>query len=118
MTTGPFAVRSASLTGLPSVPGSAQSGAFWPTSSAAAGAAPGGPSPPPAGLRVPPGPTTGHAPSSLGGGPDPAGVLLEDPPATRVIKAVLRARQTVEAGVTTVRDLGGVDEIALALRDA
>src|SRR5215831_7247888 len=36
MTTGPFAVRSDSLTGLPSVPFSAKSGAFWPTSSATA----------------------------------------------------------------------------------
>src|SRR5262245_30232654 len=36
MTTGPFAVRSDSLTGLPSVPFSAKSGAFCPTSSATA----------------------------------------------------------------------------------
>src|SRR5882724_11428365 len=36
MTTGPFAVRSESLTGFPSVPLSAKSGAFCPTSSALA----------------------------------------------------------------------------------
>src|SRR5262245_41199878 len=36
MTTGPFAVRSESLTGLPSVPFSVKSGAFCPTSSAPA----------------------------------------------------------------------------------
>src|SRR6266705_143912 len=36
MTTGPFAVKSDSLTGLPSVPFSAKSGAFCPTSSATA----------------------------------------------------------------------------------
>ncbi len=70
------------------------------------------------GLTVLPGLINCHVHFCLGGEPDPARVLLEDPPATRVIKAVLRARQTVEAGVTTVRDLGGVDEIALALRDA
>src|SRR5262245_50778408 len=36
MTTGPLAVRSESLTGLPSVPFSENSGAFWPTSRATA----------------------------------------------------------------------------------
>jgi imidazolonepropionase-like amidohydrolase len=70
------------------------------------------------GLTLLPGLINCHVHFCLGGEPNPAKVLDEDPPATRVIKAVLRARQTVEAGVTTVRDLGGVDGIALALRDA
>src|SRR5438874_9478375 len=70
------------------------------------------------GLTLLPGLINCHVHFCLGGEPDPAKVLAEDPPATRVLKAALRARQTVEAGVTTVRDLGGVDEIALALRDA
>jgi imidazolonepropionase-like amidohydrolase len=44
--------------------------------------------------------------------------MHRDPHATTVIKAVLRARQTVEAGVTTVRDLGGRDYAELSVRDA
>ena len=70
------------------------------------------------GLTLLPGLINCHVHFCLGGEPDPAQVLFEDPPATRVIKAVLRARQTIEAGVTTVRDLGGPDGIALAVRDA
>ncbi len=70
------------------------------------------------GLTLLPGLINCHVHFCLGGEPDPAKVLFEDPPATRVIKAVLRARQTIEAGVTTVRDLGGPDGIALAVRDA
>jgi imidazolonepropionase-like amidohydrolase len=38
--------------------------------------------------------------------------------AATVIKAVQRARETVEAGVTTVRDLGGRDYAELSVRDA
>jgi len=70
------------------------------------------------GLTLLPGLINCHVHLCLGGEADPARVLLEDPPALRAIKAVLRAKQTVEAGVTTVRDLGGVDGIALAVRDA
>jgi imidazolonepropionase-like amidohydrolase len=69
------------------------------------------------GLTLLPGLINCHVHFCLGGEPDPARVLAEDPPATRVLKAALRARQTVEAGVTTVRDLGSVDGIALAIRD-
>jgi imidazolonepropionase-like amidohydrolase len=71
-----------------------------------------------AGLTLLPGLINCHIHLCLGGEADPARVLAEDAPATRAIKAVVRARQTVEAGVTTVRDLGGVDGIALAVRDA
>jgi len=70
------------------------------------------------GLTLLPGLINCHVHFCLGGEPDPARVLAQDPPATRVLKAALRARQTIEAGVTTVRDLGGVDGIALAIRDA
>src|SRR2546428_12884355 len=70
------------------------------------------------GLTLLPGLINCHVHLCLGGEADPARVLLEDPPALRAIKAVLRAKQTVEAGVTTVRDLGGGDGIALAVRDA
>ena len=70
------------------------------------------------GLTLLPGLINCHVHFCLGGEADPARVLFEDPVAIRTIKAVLRAKQTIEAGVTTVRDLGGVDGIALAIRDA
>jgi hypothetical protein len=44
--------------------------------------------------------------------------MLQEPYAATVIKAVLRARRTVEAGVTTARDLGGRDYAELSVRDA
>src|SRR2546428_155695 len=70
------------------------------------------------GLTLLPGLINCHVHFCLGGEADPARVLFEDPVAIRTIKAVLRTKQTIEAGVTTVRDLGGVDGIALAMRDA
>ena len=70
------------------------------------------------GLTLLPGLINCHVHLCLGGEADPVKTLGEDSPATTAIKTVLRARQTVEAGVTTVRDLGGRDEVALALRDA
>src|SRR5213083_799401 len=69
------------------------------------------------GLTLLPGLINCHVHFCLGGEADPARVLFEDPVAIRTIKAVLRAKQTIEAGVTTVRDLGGIDGIALAIRD-
>lgn len=44
--------------------------------------------------------------------------LIDEPPAATTIKAVLRARQIVQAGVTTVRDMGGRDGVVTAVRDA
>lgn len=70
------------------------------------------------GLTLLPGLINCHVHLCLGGEADPVKALGEDSPATTAIKTVLRAQQTVEAGVTTVRDLGGRDEVALALRDA
>src|SRR2546426_10466054 len=70
------------------------------------------------GLTLLPGLINCHVHFCLGGEADPARVLLEDPPALRAIKAVLRAKQTVEAGVTTVRDLGGGGGNARSGRDA
>ncbi len=49
---------------------------------------------------------------------DPVKVMRAEPLAMTVVKATLRARQTVEAGVTTVRDLGGRDYAEFAVRDA
>jgi len=70
------------------------------------------------GLTLLPGLINCHVHLCLGGEADPAAVMLKEPPASTVIKAVLRARQTVEAGVTTVRDLGGRDYAELSVRDA
>ncbi len=70
------------------------------------------------GLTLLPGLVNCHVHLCLGGEADPMKVLSEEPPAMTAIKAALRARQTVEAGVTTARDLGGRDGIALTVRDA
>jgi len=70
------------------------------------------------GLTLLPGLINCHIHLCFGGEVDPAVALQKDPYATTVIKAVLRARQTVEAGVTTVRDLGGRDYAELSVRDA
>lgn len=51
------------------------------------------------------------------GAPDPFKALREEPPAVTAIRAAARARHMLEAGITTARDLGGVNYIELAVRD-
>lgn len=51
------------------------------------------------------------------GAPDPFKALRDEPPAVTAIRAASRARRMLEAGITTARDLGGVDYIELAVRD-
>ena len=70
------------------------------------------------GLTLLPGLINCHVHVCFGGEADPAAAMLKDVYAATVIKATLRARQTVEAGVTTVRDLGGRDYAELSVRDA
>jgi imidazolonepropionase-like amidohydrolase len=70
------------------------------------------------GLMLLPGLVNCHVHLCFDGGPDPATTMRQEPYAATVIQAVLRARQTVEAGVTTVRDLGGRDYAELSVRDA
>jgi imidazolonepropionase-like amidohydrolase len=70
------------------------------------------------GLTLLPGLVNCHVHLCFGGEADPATAMLTDPYATTVIKAALRARQSVEAGITTVRDLGGRDYAELSVRDA
>jgi imidazolonepropionase-like amidohydrolase len=70
------------------------------------------------GLTLLPGLINCHVHLCFGGEADPAAAMLKDSYAATVIKAVLRARQTVEAGITTVRDLGGRDYAELSVRDA
>ncbi|MBI2528081.1 MAG: amidohydrolase family protein [Candidatus Rokubacteria bacterium] len=51
------------------------------------------------------------------GAPDPLKALRDEPPAVTAIRAASRARRMLEAGITTARDVGGVDFIELAVRD-
>jgi imidazolonepropionase-like amidohydrolase len=59
-----------------------------------------------------------HVHVSLAGDADPARTLAEESFAATVVNAVVRARRTVEAGITTVRDLGGREYAEIAVRDA
>lgn len=49
---------------------------------------------------------------------DPFGAAVADPLPIKVMKAARNAEKTLLGGVTTVRDMGGVDGIDLHLRDA
>ena len=70
------------------------------------------------GLTLLPGLFNCHTHLCLSGAADPARVLAQESYPTTVIQATLRARQSVEAGVTTIRDLGGRDYAEIAVRDA
>jgi imidazolonepropionase-like amidohydrolase len=71
-----------------------------------------------AGLTLLPGLINCHVHLCLGAEADPARLTAAEPPALTALKAAVRARHTVEAGVTTVRDLAGRDYVELAVRDA
>ncbi|MDI9568595.1 MAG: amidohydrolase family protein [Bacillota bacterium] len=49
---------------------------------------------------------------------DPFASLVKDSDATTTLKAARKALQTLKAGVTTIRDMGGKNHIDLDLRDA
>ena len=70
------------------------------------------------GLTLLPGLFNCHTHLCLSGAADPARVLAQESYPLTVIQATLRARQTVEAGVTTIRDLGGREYADIAVRDA
>jgi imidazolonepropionase-like amidohydrolase len=70
------------------------------------------------GLTLLPGLINCHVHLCFGGEADPGTAMVKEAFAATVIKAAMRARQTVEAGVTTVRDLGGRDYAELSVRDA
>src|SRR5260370_1203729 len=59
-----------------------------------------------------------HVHLCLGAEADPVRALKEEPAALTALKALRRAQETVEAGVTTVRDLGGREYVELAVRRA
>ncbi|MDP9354759.1 MAG: amidohydrolase family protein, partial [Chloroflexota bacterium] len=52
------------------------------------------------------------------GGPDPVAILERERREETLLRAVGHARQTLEAGITTVRDLGSVDDLAIDLAEA
>jgi imidazolonepropionase-like amidohydrolase len=70
------------------------------------------------GLTLLPGLFNCHTHLCLSGVADPARALAQESYPTTVIQATLRARHSVEAGVTTIRDLGGRDYAEIAVRDA
>jgi imidazolonepropionase-like amidohydrolase len=70
------------------------------------------------GLTLLPGLINCHVHVCLAGDADPSRTLSDESYAATVVRAVVHARQTVEAGVTTVRDLGGREYAELAVRDS
>ena len=52
------------------------------------------------------------------GSPDPAAAIAKLSPSILTLKIADAARKTVMAGVTTIRDAGGVDHLELGVRDA
>jgi imidazolonepropionase-like amidohydrolase len=59
-----------------------------------------------------------HVHLCLGAEADPVRVVRDEPHAMTALKALRRAQETVEAGVTTVRDLGGREYVEFAVRRA
>lgn len=70
------------------------------------------------GCTVLPGLIDCHTHICLDGSSDPFGRSRTDSFALRVLQAAERARRTLLAGVTTIRDMGGVDGIDLEIRNA
>jgi len=67
---------------------------------------------------VTPGLINAHAHPEVNGEPDPPTFFIIRTPIERTLDAARNARLALEAGVTTVRDLGGAESHAIALRDA
>jgi imidazolonepropionase-like amidohydrolase len=71
-----------------------------------------------AGYTLLPGLINCHVHLCFGAEADPVRPLREEPLALTAIKALLRARETARAGVTTVRDLGGREYVEITARRA
>ena len=69
-------------------------------------------------VSVVPGLINSHVHLEAGGEPDTQTFFLIRTPVERTLDAARHARLALEAGVTTVRDLGGSESNAIALRDA
>ncbi|MBI4012456.1 MAG: amidohydrolase family protein [Candidatus Rokubacteria bacterium] len=70
------------------------------------------------GLTLLPGLVNAHVHLCLTGEADPVRLMASEPVALTAIRATLHARASLEAGVTTVRDLGGREYAELAVRAA
>jgi imidazolonepropionase-like amidohydrolase len=70
------------------------------------------------GLTVLPGLIDCHVHLCLGGEPDVIATIADESPAFTLLKAAQFARQTLEAGFTTVRDLGFRDHAIFSLKQA
>lgn len=71
-----------------------------------------------AGSTVLPGLIDCHVHLCLGGEPDVVAALEQESPAETLLKAAAQARRTLEAGFTTVRDVGSRDHTIFALQRA
>jgi imidazolonepropionase-like amidohydrolase len=69
------------------------------------------------GKSVLPGLIDAHVHLCLDGSPDPMASVSKDSTPQLTLKAAHHAHQTLEAGVTTIRDMGGRDYVDLAIRD-
>jgi len=67
---------------------------------------------------VTPGLVNAHAHLEQAAGPDPLGAIAMTTPMHRMLQAVEHARKSLAAGVTTIRDLGASNDIAIEVRDA
>jgi imidazolonepropionase-like amidohydrolase len=70
------------------------------------------------GLTVMPGLIDCHVHLCLGGEPDVVAAVESEPPAYTLLKAARHAQATVQAGVTTVRDVGSRDHSIFTLKRA
>jgi imidazolonepropionase-like amidohydrolase len=69
------------------------------------------------GKSILPGLIDAHVHLCIDGSPDPMTSLLKDSTPQLTLKAASHARRTLDAGVTTIRDMGGKDYVDLAIRD-
>lgn len=70
------------------------------------------------GLTVIPGLIDCHVHLCLGGEPDVVGTMESEPPSYTLLKSTRHARATIEAGFTTVRDVGSRDHSIFMLKRA
>jgi imidazolonepropionase-like amidohydrolase len=70
------------------------------------------------GLTILPGLIDCHVHLCLGGEPDVVGTVESEPPSYTLLKSARHARMTIEAGFTTVRDVGARDHSIFTLQRA
>jgi len=71
-----------------------------------------------AGMTLLPGFIDAHIHICIDGSPDPINTLLNESQTATTLKAARAAQKTLAAGVTAVRDMGGINGIDLELRQA